>query len=111
MALETIIDITTLEITSPSQADFKRVHDGLSHVGPDDQASPSAGAGARAGSATATGIVKWFSLQKASLVNAATGKDVFVHISAVEKAGLTKLTEGQQVDFVTVERRRPWTSK
>ena len=61
----------------------------------------------------ATGTMKWFSLQKGFgfIVNAATGKDVFVHISAVEKAGLTKLTEGQQVDFVTVERRRPWTSK
>jgi CspA family cold shock protein len=72
-----------------------------SRVGSDDQASPSAGA------ATATGTVKWFSLQKGFgfIVNAATGKDVFVHISAVEKAGLTKLNEGQQVDFVLENNR------
>ena len=51
--------------------------------------------------------MKWFILQKGFgfIVNAATGKDVFVHISAVEKAGLTKLDEGQQVDFVLESNR------
>jgi CspA family cold shock protein len=51
--------------------------------------------------------VKWFSLQKGFgfIVNTATGKDVFVHISAVEKAGLTKLSEGQQIEFVLEENR------
>jgi CspA family cold shock protein len=55
----------------------------------------------------ATGTVKWFSLQKGFgfIVNAATGKDVFVHISAVEKAGLTKLNEGQQIEFELEENR------
>jgi CspA family cold shock protein len=59
------------------------------------------------GAGTATGTVKWFSLQKGFgfNVNAATGKDVFVHISAVEKAELTKLNEGQQVDFVLENNR------
>ena len=62
---------------------------------------------AAAGAATATGTVKWFSLQKGFgfIVHAATGKDVFVHISAVEKAGLTKLNEGQQIEFVLEENR------
>ena len=49
----------------------------------------------------ATGTVKWFNSQKGFgfILDTATGKDVFVHISAVEKAGLTKLNEGQQIEF------------
>ena len=55
----------------------------------------------------ATGTVKWFNLQKGFgfIVNSSTGKDVFVHISAVEKAGLTKLNEGQQIEFELEENR------
>jgi cold shock protein len=55
----------------------------------------------------ATGTVKWFNLQKGFgfIVNSSTGKDVFVHISAVEKAGLTKLNEGQQNEFELEENR------
>ena len=62
-------------------------------------------AGAKA--VMATGAVKWFNLQKGFgfIVHAATGKDVFVHISAVEKAGLTKLNEGQQIEFELEESR------
>lgn len=54
-----------------------------------------------AGPAMATGTVKWFNPQKGFgfIVHTATRKDVFVHISAVEKAGLTKLNEGQQIEF------------
>jgi CspA family cold shock protein len=68
---------------------------------PDDRASRSAGA------AMATGTVKWFNLQKGFgfIVNSSTGKDVFVHISAVEKAGLTKLNEGQRIEFELEENR------
>jgi cold shock protein len=57
--------------------------------------------------AMATGTVKWFNLQKGFgfIVHAATGKDVFVHMSAVEKAGLTKLSEGQQIEFELEESR------
>jgi cold shock protein len=33
------------------------------------------------------------------------GKDVFVHISAVERAGLTTLNEGQQVEYEIEENR------
>jgi hypothetical protein len=35
------------------------------------------------------------------------GRDVFVHISAVERAGLSTLNEGQAVEFEEVENRRP----
>ena len=55
----------------------------------------------------ATGTVKWFNAQKGyGFIQPADGsKDVFVHISAVEGAGLRGLTEGQKVSFeVTNER-------
>jgi CspA family cold shock protein len=49
----------------------------------------------------ATGIVKWFNGQKGFGFIQPTdgGNDVFVHISAVERAGLTGLGEGQKVSY------------
>ena len=49
----------------------------------------------------ATGTVKWFNGQKGfGFIEPSDGsKDVFVHISAVERAGLTGLAEGQMVVF------------
>ena len=55
----------------------------------------------------ATGTVKWFNAQKGfGFIQPAVGsKDVFVHISAVERAGLQGLREGQKISFeVTTER-------
>ena len=48
-----------------------------------------------------TGTVKWFNGQKGfGFIEPSDGsKDVFVHISAVERAGLTGLAEGQKVSF------------
>ena len=48
-----------------------------------------------------TGTVKWFNEQKGyGFVQPDNGsKDVFVHISAVERAGLRTLKEGQKVSF------------
>ena len=48
-----------------------------------------------------TGTVKWFNNQKGfGFIQPETGsKDVFVHISAVERAGMTTLIEGQKVSF------------
>ena len=55
----------------------------------------------------ATGTVKWFNGTKGyGFIQPATGgKDVFVHISAVERAGLTTLNEGQTVTFELVTNR------
>jgi CspA family cold shock protein len=55
----------------------------------------------------ATGTVKWFNPTKGYgfIQPQGGGKDVFVHISAVEKAGLTTLNEGQQVEFDLVPSR------
>jgi CspA family cold shock protein len=49
----------------------------------------------------ATGTVKWFNAQKGyGFIQPDTGdKDVFVHISAVEAAGLRSLNEGQKVSY------------
>lgn len=49
----------------------------------------------------ATGTVKWFNTQKGyGFIQPEDGsKDVFVHISAVERAGLSGLNEGQRVSF------------
>ena len=48
-----------------------------------------------------TGTVKWFNGQKGFgfIQPDDGGADVFVHISAVERAGMTSLQEGQKVNF------------
>jgi len=48
-----------------------------------------------------TGTVKWFNAQKGFGFIAPDdgGKDAFVHISAVERAGIGHLVEGQKVSF------------
>jgi CspA family cold shock protein len=55
----------------------------------------------------ASGTVKWFNATKGYgfIQPTGGGKDVFVHISAVEKAGLSTLNEGQQVQFEEVSNR------
>ncbi len=56
----------------------------------------------------ATGKVKWFNDQKGYGFIAPDngGKDVFVHISAVERAGLRSLAENQAISFEVVSDRR-----
>lgn len=50
-----------------------------------------------------TGNVKWFNSTKGygfiQPSNGGAGKDVFVHISAVERAGLSSLKEGQAIEY------------
>ena len=54
------------------------------------------------------GTVKWFNTQKGYgfIQPEGGGKDVFVHISAVERAGLRELREGQRVSFEIVTDRK-----
>jgi cold shock protein len=56
----------------------------------------------------ATGTVKWFNETKGyGFITPDTGgKDVFVHISAVERAGLRTLVEGQKVSYEVEADRR-----
>ena len=56
----------------------------------------------------ASGTVKWFNSTKGyGFIQPAGGggKDVFVHISAVERAGLSTLNEGQQVEYEIISDR------
>ena len=55
----------------------------------------------------AIGTVKWFNAQKGyGFIQPDDGsKDVFVHISAVERAGLSSLNEGQSVQYEVVSNR------
>ena len=55
----------------------------------------------------ATGTVKFFNSQKGFgfIQPQDGGKDVFVHISAVERAGLPGLNEGQSIEFEVVSNR------
>jgi len=55
----------------------------------------------------ASGTVKWFNAQKGFgfIQPGAGGKDVFVHISAVERAGLASLAEGQSISFDVMSER------
>lgn len=61
----------------------------------------------------ASGTVKFFNTQRGYgfIQPSDGGKDVFVHITAVQKAGLQSLTEGQSVTYeVLMERGRPAAS-
>ncbi|TAJ90997.1 cold-shock protein [Reyranella sp.] len=55
-----------------------------------------------------TGTVKWFNATKGFgfIQPDDGGKDAFVHISAVERAGIGNLAEGQKVEFELVSDRR-----
>jgi cold shock protein len=55
----------------------------------------------------AIGTVKWFNPDKGFgfIQPEGSSKDVFVHISAVQRAGLNTLTEGQRVSFDVVTER------
>jgi CspA family cold shock protein len=110
-------ELTTVLDAMDSLAEFERMHRpavGATVKPVEGGAGPLARSGisfiadeAASGAVMATGTVKWFNLQKGFgfIVNSSTGKDVFVHISAVEKAGLTKLNEGQQIEFELEESR------
>ncbi|MFM9859325.1 cold-shock protein [Pseudoxanthobacter sp. M-2] len=56
----------------------------------------------------ASGTVKWFNAQKGFgfIAPDGGGSDAFVHISAVERSGLSDLREGQKVGFELVADRK-----
>ena len=55
-----------------------------------------------------TGTVKWFNAQKGFgfIQPTSGGPDIFVHISAVERAGMSGLNEGQKLSYEIVTDRR-----
>src|SRR5690242_13057985 len=65
------------------------------------------------GSPMSAGTVKWFNSQKGFgfIQPDDGGKDVFVHISAVDRAGMSNLNEGQKISYeVVTDRQRGKTS-
>ena len=56
----------------------------------------------------ATGTVKWFNTQKGfGFIQPETGgQDVFVHISALERAGISSLADGQKVEYEVMADRK-----
>jgi CspA family cold shock protein len=58
-------------------------------------------------SSMATGTVKWFNTTKGYgfIEPDDGGKDVFVHISQVQRSGMTEVTEGQKLEYELVEDR------
>ncbi|TIP18580.1 cold-shock protein [Mesorhizobium sp.] len=54
----------------------------------------------------ATGTVKWFNSTKGIIQPDNGGQDVFVHISAVERAGLSTLNDGQKINYEIEQDRR-----
>jgi CspA family cold shock protein len=72
-----------------------------------DERSPGSQAYQQRNAKMATGTVKFFNSQKGfGFIQPTDGsKDVFVHISAVEKAGMRTLMEGQKVNFEVVTER------
>lgn len=52
----------------------------------------------------ATGTVKWFNTEKGYgfIAPKGGGKDVFVHVSAVERAGISALNEGDPIEYELV---------
>ena len=62
----------------------------------------------RKGGVMSSGTVKWFNAQKGyGFIQPDDGtKDVFVHISAVERAGFSALREGQKIDYELTPDRR-----
>jgi CspA family cold shock protein len=74
--------------------------------------SPRRGGDTQLEATVATGTVKWFNPAKGFgfIQPQGGGQDAFVHISAVERAGLTTLNEGQQVEYEMVTGRNGKTS-
>lgn len=62
----------------------------------------------RGGFILATGTVKWFNSTKGFgfIQPDSGGADVFVHISAVERAGLRSLNDGQKISYELVQDKR-----
>jgi CspA family cold shock protein len=75
----------------------------------DGPSAPSrANAGAREPASPGSGVVKWFNASKGFgfIQPTGGGSDVFVHISAVERSGLTGLADGQAVSYDVEHDRR-----
>jgi cold shock protein len=97
-------DRVSVERLCPSVRHYAFAYDFLSRTSITGAAPCSAKALFLKGHVMQTGTVKWFNSQKGfGFIQPETGgNDVFVHISAVERAGMRELVEGQKVSFEVV---------
>lgn len=59
-----------------------------------------------------TGVVKWFDSEKGyGFITMENGKDIFVHYSVIQCEGHKTLTQGQKVNFETVEGQKGLQAK
>jgi CspA family cold shock protein len=84
------VDTSTATPTTPPRSSFRAAKSG----------GPSSGL-----SVEEAGTVKWFNAEKGFgfIARDGGGKDVFVHVSALERSGLTTLNEGERVTFDLAE--------
>ena len=86
-----------------SQGGYRSARDDQRSSGGGGRGAGQAGGGRGGGQSTGSGrgVVKWFNATKGFgfIEQEGGGDDVFVHISAVERAGLRELREGQAVSF------------
>jgi CspA family cold shock protein len=87
------VDPNTATPTTPPRSSFRAT----------TSSGPSSGT-----SVEETGTVKWFNVDKGFgfIARDSGGKDAFVHISALERSGLTALNEGERVTFTVAEGRK-----
>ena len=87
------VDMSTAKPTTPPRSSFRAAKSG----------GPSSGL-----SVEEAGTVKWFNTEKGFgfIARDGGGKDVFVHVSALERSGLTALNEGERVTFDLAEGRK-----
>jgi CspA family cold shock protein len=94
-------------LSQPSGGFFVRGHLGEPFLSPDFCHHPILVTNLWGENDVATGTVKWFNATKGyGFIQPDTGgKDVFVHISAVERAGLSSLNEGAKVSYEVTANR------
>ena len=87
------VDMSTAKPTTPPRSSYR---------------APTSGGPSSGLAVEETGTVKWFNAEKGFgfIIRNNGGKDVFVHISALERSGLTSLGEGQHVAVDVVEGRK-----
>jgi CspA family cold shock protein len=87
------VDMSIAKPTTPPRSSFRAVKSG----------GPSSGLAVEE-----KGTVKWFNAEKGFgfIIRDNGGKDVFVHISALERSGLTALDQGDRITFDIVEGRK-----
>jgi len=91
--------VEVIGVDSSTAVAFKRPR--TSFPSPDDQAASET-------SVQETGTVKWYNAAKGFgfIVRDGGGKDIFVHASALQRSGITSLSEGQRVVVGVVEGRK-----